>query len=304
MNRQCTYFILLLSAVLAGTAGCSNTARMARGKPLKNLNVNQIIEGYETHAPDWEWMGMKLDVKLDANGDNESFKASVRMAKDSVIWMSISPALGVEVARVLMTPDSVLFISKIPGNKFYFSGNYDALGDWIDTPLSFQDVQSVLAGQPMGLDPENDKFISKIDGEHYALIGKYKGKVKRLVGVNDNSLSPEDSLDIQLPVRRYERLRNRTEDEDLLIKRHWFGGITFEPVRDQFDDLYYQRSLILERLDYEETEIGMFPRSFSLLVTTVNSELMMNWETLRIRFDRAYDFPFEVPEGYERRLGI
>ena len=108
----------------------------------------------------------------------------------------------------------------------------------------------------MGLDPAKDKFNSKVDGDNYALIGKYKRKVRRLIGVDDNNLEPEDSLNIQLPMRRYERLRNRTEDEDLLIKRHWFDGLTFDPVRDQFDDLYYQRSLTLERSEFEAFEGG------------------------------------------------
>ena len=73
--------------------------------------------------------------------------------------MSISPALGVEVARILLEPDSVLFISKIPGNKFYYAGNYEALSEWADTPLAFSDVQAILSGQPMNLDPETNKFI-------------------------------------------------------------------------------------------------------------------------------------------------
>ena len=40
-------------------------------------------------------------------GQTGTFTLNVRMARDSVIWMSISPALGVEAARVLLTPDSV-----------------------------------------------------------------------------------------------------------------------------------------------------------------------------------------------------
>ena len=217
------------------------------------------------------------------------------MARDSAIWMSISPALGVEVARIMLEPDTVLFVSKIPGNKFYYAGNYEVLGDWADTPLAFEDVQAILGGFPMGLNPEQDKFNSKVDGDNYALIGKYKRKVRRLVGVNDNDLEPEDSLNIQLPTRRYERLRNRTEDEDLLIKRHWFDG-DFDPVRDQFDDLYYQRSLTLERSEFEAFEGGRFPNA-----CRVNQHCRwcchMEWEVIRKRFGRAYDFPLKSPKA-------
>ena len=304
MSRIQSIFVAALLGSAFLLTGCSNTARIARGKPLKNLNVGQILERYEEQAATWDWIGMRLDVTVDADGQRESFKASVRMAKDSAIWMSISPALGVEVARLLLAPDSVLFVSKIPGNKFYYAGDYDALSEWTETPLGFEDVEAILGGYPMGLDPEQDKFNSKVDGQLYALIGKYKRKVRRLVGVNDNALEPEDSLNIQLPTRRYERLRSRTEDDDLLIKRHWFDGVTFDPVRDQFDDLYYQRSVVLERSDFEAFDGGRFPNEFKVMITTIDGSATMEWDVIRKRFGRAYDFPFEIPEGYEQRLGF
>ena len=42
----------------------------------------------------------------------------VKKQRDSFIWVSVSAALGVDVARLLLTPDSVKFIS--PREKKYF----------------------------------------------------------------------------------------------------------------------------------------------------------------------------------------
>lgn len=296
-------FLMLCISWISWT-GCSNTRRIAHGKPLKNLNVNQVIGSFEEARLQWDWIGMKLDVEVSSDAGTESFKASVRMANDSAIWMSISPALGVEVARVLLQPDSVRFISKVPGNRFYYSGDYEALSDWADTDLNFNYVEDILSGQPMGLTEDETKFISKIDDDSYLLIGKYRRRVKRVVGVNESNLSSQDSLDIQLPTRRYERIRNRAEDEDLLIQRHWFDGLTFDPVQDQFDDLFYQRVLTLTRSEYTNHEGGRFPQHFEVFISTSDEEVRMSWEVIRIRFGRAYDFPFEIPEGYEQRLGF
>ena len=57
-----------LSVLLSMATGCSNSARIARGKPLKNLNVGQILEGYDEQAAEWDWVGMRLDVTVDADG--------------------------------------------------------------------------------------------------------------------------------------------------------------------------------------------------------------------------------------------
>ena len=156
----------------------------------------------------------------------------------------------------------------------------------------------------MAIDPELDKFNSRIDGFSYALISKYSSRIKRLVGVDKNALSPQDSLGIQATDRRYERVRNRTDDGDLLVKRHWFDGLTFDPLQDRFDDLYYQRSMTIERSEFTDREEGRWPQETRLTVTTPEGGLNMEWEIMRIRFGRAYDFPFEIPDNYERRTGF
>jgi len=302
--RHIVLHLFLCIGLVATLSSCSNERRLAKGKPLRNLNANQVLTNFEEAECQWEWIGMKINVAVDSPEGSQSFKATVRMAKDSAIWMSISPALGVEGARILLSPDSVQFFSKIPGNKFYYTGNYDALGDWADSPLDFEDVQAILGGKPMALDPENGKYIARTDDQRYALVGKYKRQVKRVIGINDNDLAPEDSLNIQLPTRRYERLRNRANDEDLLIQRHWFDGLTFDPLQDQFNDLYYQRSLTLNRSKFEATDHGRFPRTFEVLIQTTEGDLQLEWDISRIRFGRAYDFPFTIPENYEQRTGF
>ena len=296
--------LILGAVIVTGFSSCSNEKRLAKGKPLRNLNANQVLANFEAAEFQWDWIGMKISVDVESPEGNQSFKATVRMAKDSAIWMSISPALGVEVARILLSPDSVQFFSKIPGNKFFYTGNYDALSEWADNPLEFVDVQAILGGKPMGLDAENGKYIARTDVQRYALVGRYKRQVKRVIGINDNALTPQDSLKIQLPTRRYERLRNRADDEDLLIQRHWFDGITFDPLQDQFNDLYHQRSLTLNRSEFEESDNGRFPRAFEVLIRTMDGDLKMEWNVSRIRFGRPYDFPFTIPENYEQRTGF
>lgn len=108
----------LFVCILVFSTSCSNEQRLARGKPLRNINPNQVLEGFEANQIPWEWLGMKIDASVETANGVDSFKASIRMAKDSAIWISISPALGVEVARILLEPDSVRLLSKIPGIAF------------------------------------------------------------------------------------------------------------------------------------------------------------------------------------------
>ena len=104
---------------------------------------------------------MNADVKV--NGTSDDFTINVRMARDSAIWVSLTPALGVEVARLLLTPDSVQVISKVPQNKFVYEGDYSQLQGVLGIPFAFYSFQELFSGESLGIDPMNDKFIVKVD---------------------------------------------------------------------------------------------------------------------------------------------
>ena len=56
---QRPFLLVALGVLLSMATGCSNSARIARGKPLKNLNVGQILERYDEQAA--EWTGLACD---------------------------------------------------------------------------------------------------------------------------------------------------------------------------------------------------------------------------------------------------
>ena len=59
-----------------------------------------------------------LNVEYSEDKGKTSLKGQLRIQSDSLIWLTFSPALGIEAARVLLTNDSVKFINRL--NKTYF----------------------------------------------------------------------------------------------------------------------------------------------------------------------------------------
>ena len=176
--------------------------------------------------------------------------------------MSISPALGVEAARVLLTPDSVQMLSKLPGSRFAFLGGYDVLSEAMEAPVSFNLVQDLLLGQPLMLQ-DDDIFFSKVDGDRYVLLSKYDRNVRKLVGADDKTFVPGDSLAIVAKEKKAERLLEKAERkaekkddaaDRLLVKRYWLDGFTFDPVKDVIDDLLQFRTVTVIRQEFEDTE--------------------------------------------------
>ena len=286
---------------------CSNVNRIADGKPLRPMEPNGILKNAEKAGVDWDWLGFKLDTKIDIDGTTDSFTLNIRMSRDSAIWISLTPALGVEAVRVLMLPDSVKVISKVPGNKFVWEGNYEQLRKTIGVDLDFYNFQALFSGQPLGLDYSKNKFISKVDELNYVLIEKFPRKIKKLLGGIDErhlALNPQDNLSVILNNRRANRVIQRTDEDDLIVKKYWFDGVTFAPVLDIYNDPSTGVTIRVERSGDEGHREGLLPSKTVLTAIGKGVEVRVEFSIRRSRVNREYDLPFNPPADYERRESL
>jgi len=302
--RQINILAIILIVLLSG---CSNAKRLAEGKPLIPREPNHILKQSYKNGLDWYWIGFKMNADVKVNGISEDFTINVRMSRDSAIWVSLTPALGVEVARLLLVPDSVHLISKVPQNKFVYEGDYSQLQELLGVPFDFYTFQELFCGEPLGLDPMNDKFISKVDRSDYVIIEKFPRKVKKLLGGLDEralAVFNPDSLGITLDGKRANKFLDKTDSEELLIKRYWFDGVTFTPVKDVFNDLRTGLTIKVERSGDEGHEEGVFPNKTKLTAFGDGVDLEAILQIRRSRINKEYELPFDPPEEYERRSSL
>ncbi|MBK7856213.1 MAG: DUF4292 domain-containing protein [Bacteroidetes bacterium] len=98
------------------------------------------------------------------------------MRRDSVIWISISPALGIEVARVLITKDSVKVIDRL-SNKYKLT-DYKYLNDLLRMNVDFDIIQGVLTGNLFSY-KRNRLSSVYLEDKYYILSSLGKRKLKR-----------------------------------------------------------------------------------------------------------------------------
>lgn len=300
-----TKFILgcLVTLGLA-TTGCRSGGQALQAS-LPPKPAEALLQELDARAPEWTTMGIRMESTASAMGRSGSFSLNVRVARDSVIWMSISPALGVEAARVLLTPDSVQVLSKLPGARFVFQGNYGMLEEALQSPVSFSMVQDLILGRPLLMDRTKDTFESQVQGQEHVLLTKYDRKLRKLIGLEGKEMAPDDSVTIVAKEKKAERLIEKVGDGDgLLVKRYWLDGVTYDPVKDVVDDLVNHRSIRVERTGFEDTEIGRLPSRVHMVATGPEGLFDARIDTKRRRIGRAYDFPFSIPEGFERRTEL
>lgn len=115
-------------------------------------------------------------------GDNKNYdvNATIRMYKDSAIWMSANAVLGIEAIRVLITKDSVKLMNKL--EKTYTARSVDYLQEVTQLPLDLKILQDLIVGNAVYID-SNVVSYTRSDGTISLLsIGKW---FKNLVTLSD-----------------------------------------------------------------------------------------------------------------------
>lgn len=296
MNRLLLYPIAaLLLSVFAFS--CKSKKTFVQGEPLSEKSAAYLLKRYERNEIKANWIGLKIDAEVIVKGESQGFKANIRMRRDSAIWISISPALGIEVLRLLITPDSLKCISKIPDQKFFYAGSFELINEMAKTDLDFRSLQDMLVGNAVGLDREEGKFRSEIDHDRYLLISKYKRKIRRVVGVDDRKLNPNDTISVDVNDRRYKRIV-RKSDDDLIISRYWLEPNHFKATKSVFDDLRHQRTISLDYDEFEQIESTQqyYPRKIAMKVRESKAEQILQFEIRKFIIDKPYELPFEVPD--------
>lgn len=114
----------------------------------------------------FDYLTAKSKVSFQSKNQNfDNTNLNIRMKKDSLIWISVT-GVGFELARGLITRDSIVFMDKF--HKQYFVFSYAQLSRQYNFDLNFSLLQSVIIGnlpfkqQPdAGFQKENDFFVLK-----------------------------------------------------------------------------------------------------------------------------------------------
>ncbi|WP_448519693.1 DUF4292 domain-containing protein [Rhodoflexus sp.] len=160
--RRFVYAGVMLVILLTG---CQKPpAKTNTGASTPPLSTRKEESVYQFNAFDFTYLTAKGRLVFGNNGRDVNTNADIRMKKDSAIWISLRPGLGIEAARVFITPDSVRILDKL--NSDFLGFTFDSLGRRLDMPINFQLIQQTLLGNlPYDLEKANPIAA----GEQYML---------------------------------------------------------------------------------------------------------------------------------------
>ncbi|GAB3932408.1 DUF4292 domain-containing protein [Mucilaginibacter myungsuensis] len=113
----------------------------------------------------------KAKARLDIDGDDNDVTLTIRIDRDKKIWVSVVTQIlvNIEVARALITPDSIIVLNKLQG--LYMKKPFSYVHQYGGKQVNFKTLQALLIGNAM---PEllHDGVSMSEDGANTLLNGQ------------------------------------------------------------------------------------------------------------------------------------
>jgi hypothetical protein len=209
---------------------------------------------------DFNYFHSKTKVKY-AEGDKQvNGNAHIRIKKDSLIWVSVSPSIGIEATRMMISKDTAIIINRM--DKEYYVFNFDEISRYFNFKVDFDLIQSILLGN---LAKPVDKETQIAKENNYYMIKQSSGP-----------------LDIQ----SFVLLENKKIETVLINEKETSNFMTLKYSEFKEVNEYLFPKICQVNLTYKAKK--------GPLVTSIN--LQHNRTEIS---EKTLKFPFNIPAKYE-----
>lgn len=263
---QIFFLFLLLS--------CSSSKTIIRA-PIKEEGADYLFNQLKNNEIRYSWFSAKFAAEYIIDKKKTNFNGQIRIRKDSLIWITVSPALGIEMIRLLFTNDSVKYLNRIESQ--FFTGDFHYVNQVINNALDFDMLQAFFTGNDFSF-YEDGKFKASIDDREYRLSTAQRQKLKKMIKEQEGDLVIPFQ-DIWLDPQNFKITR-------VLIREVLEGSRKFEALYSDFVEVNNQQ----------------FPTQLDFYIRTEEKSLVLTIKYSRITIDEPTNFPFTIPAKYIRIL--
>lgn len=250
---------------------CKSTRSLYK-KPIKEEGPDYLFSKLKENELNFDCLTAKFSLELLVDRDLTTFKGQLRIKKDSLIWVSFSPALGVEAARLMISEDSVKFINRI--NDTYFMGDYSYVNDFLETSIDFDILQSFIIGNDFQ-HYDAEKFRASIDAMDYRLSTTARHKLKKFI--------------------------KQREVPQVFIQNLWLNPETFKIIKVNIKEVGNDnKKLQANYSKFKVIEGQLFPTKLDYEITSSDTKVDVDVRISRIILNKPIRFPFNIPSKFKR----
>jgi len=264
-----SFLLLIFFIVLFNSC---KTPRSIIKEPIKEYGADYLFDKLKENELKFDWFSAKFKLDMIIDKKNTSFSGQLRMRKDSVIWITFSPALGIEMARLIITADSIKFINRI--NKTYFIGDYYLVNDFLDSNVDYDVLQSILLGNDLTY-YEDGKFRATYDSKEYHLVTAGRKKLKKYV------ITQQD-------------------EERIFLQNIFLNPESFKITHMKIKEIKKEnKKLEASYSDFYPISDQLFPNHVTYHLAA-DKPIDVDLDYSKIKIDEPQQFPFKISSKYSR----
>jgi len=181
--RKNTLNKLLIVCICCSLAmfGCkAKKQTVVAPKPVTTLPDKSLskLDAIRSSQLSYNTFSGKAKTKLDINGSSNDVTLNIRIQNGKKIWVSVTAIAGIEVARVLITPDSLQVINKLQG--LYMQKPFSYIYSYTSQQINFDSLEALLVGNAI---PQllNDDAKLQADSGRTILSGNLQELAYKLI---------------------------------------------------------------------------------------------------------------------------
>jgi hypothetical protein len=287
MSRQFFVRLSLFAGVLFLflASSCRGPKELAVGE-VKPMGTNKLLKRIEQNAFDYDYLTIrKINCQFSSSQSKSSFRIRLKAQKDKKILVSISK-INIPVGRVLLTPDSVVYVNYIDHNYFY--DDYSFISDFLNMDVDFKTVQSIISNNAFSYrnDPRDDykTFDSYVENGQYVLQSEKNRKIYKLEDGNPQKI---------------ERRLRRLDDQALILQKMFFEPQNFSLTRLNIQDKTNNRNIFMNFNDFTKVEGNDYPGEIDMEFLSSKEQIKMKIRMSGFSTEKINSFSIKIPEKYE-----
>lgn len=263
------YFFLFF--VVLCVTSCRMTEKVSMRREVPNITEAKLLKNIYENELDFNSLYIKkLDVSIDRNGKDYNLKAALKIKRDSFIWMSLTLPLGIEIARVLLTPDSIKFIDSY--NKKYFFTDYRFFHDKFDIKINFDCFQNLLSNvyfnlENCGKNESNDsKFKFERTDSDYVLSNVHRKALNR-------------------KIKKFFKKKRKNKDYTLILHKIHIDPVLFRPSKMLLEDLEGDMGISVKYDGFKSFGDKIYPEMTEFNVVLDDMKIKLGLKVQKLEFD-------------------
>ena len=265
---------------------CRTAKQVVTEKDIPLMTEHKLLKQIESNRlNDSTLFAKRIEVSFTDGENSDNFKASLKISRDSFMQISLTAPLGIEVARILLTQDSIKFVDVY--HKKYFLADYDYFNQRYDVSLTYDFLQNIFTNtfSDFTLLDESD-----LRTKRYKLDRTEMGY----------KLWTVDKKNAGKKLKKFYKQSGSERDEIILLQEILIDPTYFRPLSMSLKDLNEGVGISVRYENFVRFGEELFPEKMRFTLFSKKSNMDLNLKFQRMEFNVPVEPNFRILSKYKR----